>query len=485
MPISFNQINPSRVPGAAVEISAARAAQASVLQEYNALIIGQKLAAGTQAANTVISITSEAQAVTLCGRGSQLHRMARAWFRNNQSTRLFLGVLADDGAGVAASCTVTVTGPATAAGTLPLYIGGDLVSVAVNASDSANTIAAAINAAINANLDLPVTSAVSTNVVTITSRHKGLSFNGFDVRAAYQATDAIPAGVGVTITAMANGTTAPALATLISAMGDVQYNVIAHPYTDATSLTALEAELTSRFGPARMLDGVAITASAETHGNLITLGNGRNSPHSVIFATNRGPTAAFEFAAATAAVIAFYGAQDPARPFETLPLTGVLGPAESARFTKQERELLLADGISTAIVVAGTVQLERAITTYQVNASGVPDTAYLDLTTMLTLGLLRWSFRNRIRAKFARHKVADDTARFGTGQSVATPAIVKAECIAWFRDMEALGLVEDFDQFKRDVVVERNTDPTRIDILLPPNIVNPLIQTATKLEFRL
>jgi phage tail sheath gpL-like len=82
--------------------------------------------------------------------------------------------------------------------------------------------------------------------------------------------------------------------------------------------------------------------------------------------------------------------------------------------------------------------------------------------------------------------VADDTARFGTGQSIATPKTVKAECIAWFTEMEELGLVEDLAQFKRDVVVERNSsDPTRLDILLPPNIVNPLLQTATKFEFRL
>lgn len=484
--VQFNQIPPGgRVPGAYVEIDSRRAQQGSGLKAYAALIIGQKLAAGTAAANTIVPVTSEAQAVALAGRGSQLHRMARAWFRNNQETPTFLGVLADDGAGVAASCTITLTGPATAAGTLPLYVGGDLVNVAVNASDAANTVAAAIAAAINANADLPVTATVATNVVTVTARHKGLSFNGFDVRAAYQSTDAIPAGLGVTITAMASGTTAPALATLIAAMGDVQFDVIAHPYTDATSLTALETEMASRFGPLRMIDGIAVTASPETHGNLITLGNGRNSPHSVIFGTNRGPTPGFEFAAAAAAVIAYYGEIDPARPFETLPLTGVLGPAEAARFTQNERNLLLGDGISTVRIEGGVVQIERAITTYQVNASGVPDTAYLDVTTMLTLSALRTSFRNRIRTKFARHKVANDGTRFASGQFVVTPKTAKAECVAWFRDMEELGLVEDIDQFKRDVVVERNADPTRLDILLPANIVNPLVQTATRFEFRL
>jgi hypothetical protein len=39
--------------------------------------------------------------------------------------------------------------------------------------------------------------------------------------------------------------------------------------------------------------------------------------------------------------------------------------------------------------------------------------------------------------------------------------------------MEELGLVENFDQFKTDLVVERNaSDPNRLDFLLPPDIIN-------------
>ena len=56
-----------------------------------------------------------------------LHRMAIAWFASNKSTELWLGVLADNGAGVAATGTIVVTGPATATGTIPLYLGGVLV----------------------------------------------------------------------------------------------------------------------------------------------------------------------------------------------------------------------------------------------------------------------------------------------------------------------------------------------------------------------
>jgi phage tail sheath gpL-like len=52
-----------------------------------------------------------------------------------------------------------------------------------------------INAAINANLDLPVTSGVAANVVTVTHRHKGSCGNDFDMRVNYQDGEKTPAGV--------------------------------------------------------------------------------------------------------------------------------------------------------------------------------------------------------------------------------------------------------------------------------------------------
>ena len=72
----------------------------------------------------------------------------------------------DDGAAVAAAETLTFSGPATADGTLSVYIGGQKVSIAVASGDSADDMAAAMNAAINDEEDLLVTSTVLTNVVT-------------------------------------------------------------------------------------------------------------------------------------------------------------------------------------------------------------------------------------------------------------------------------------------------------------------------------
>jgi phage tail sheath gpL-like len=486
--ISFNAVPSSlRVPFVAVEFDNTRAQQGPAILPYRALLVGQKLTAGgTAVANTLYKVTTADQVLTLAGRGSMLHRMAMAYFANNKFSETWIGVLGDNGAGVQATGTITVTGPATATGTISLYLGGVRVPVAVVNGDAQNAIATAINAAINANLDLPVTSSVTTNVVTLTFRHKGLVGNEFDIRANYQDGESLPAGVSLAVVAMSAGTTNPVLTTLITALGDSWFQVVAHPYTDATSLTAIENEMASRFGPMRMIDGVAFTAKQDTFGNLATLGLGRNSQHSSIMAANSSPTPPMEIAAAVGAVAAYYAQIDPARPFQTLPLNGVLPPAETSRFTNSERNTLLFDGISVSKVVGGKVQLDRLITTFQTNSAGAADTSYLDVTTMFTLLYLRYSFRAQMTSRYPRHKLADDGARFGPGQAVMTPKIGKAEAIAWFRGMEELGLVENFDQFKRDLVVERNvSDPNRMDFLLPPDVINQLIVTGAQIQFRL
>lgn len=489
--VAFNDIpNDLRIPFTAIEFDNTRASQGPALLSYRALLIGQKIAAGTATADTIHRVTNADQVVTLAGRGSELHRMALAWFASNTSTELWIGVLDDDGSGVAATGTIQVTGSPTEAGTLALYIAGTRITVAVASGDAVNDVASAIEAAIDLKVDLPVSASVSTDTVTLTAKNDGTAGNDIDIRFNYLDTDASPAGFAATITGMASGATNPSLTNLIAALGDTWFNIIAHPYTDATNLGAIETELADRSGPLRMIDGVAITSAAGSHATLVTLGDGRNSPSSCIVAQEGANplTQPVQFAAETAALAAFYGAIDPARPFQTLAYSNALPVAESDKFTNQERNLLLFDGIATSKVNEGdtVVRIGRLITTYQTNDAGGADTSYLDVTTRLTLMYLRYSFRQRMLAKYPRHKLANDGVRLGSGQFVVTPSIGKAEAVGWFREMELLGLVENFDQFKADLVVERNdSDPNRLDFLLPPDLINQLIVTAVNLQFRL
>lgn len=487
MTISFNETPTNlRVPLVSVEISNSNAQQGPALLAYRVLLLGQMTSAGTATPDTLYRATSPDQVATLAGRGSQLHRMALAFFANNSATETWIAVVEDDDAAVAATGTVAFTGTATAAGTLSPYIAGVRVPVGVSVGQTAAQTATALAAAINASVNLPVTAAAATGTVTWTARNKGTAGNDIDVRLNYRDGESTPAGLSVVITDGSGGATNPSLTGVIAAMGDRWFQVIVHPYTDSGSLTAIETEMARRYGPTTSIDGIAITSAAGTQAQLATLGATRNSPHSIIVGQpGENPlTPPAEYAAAVAGVVSFSAQIDPARPFQTLVVRGVLSPAESDMFTRAERNLLLFDGVSTSVTDAGgVVQLERVITTYQTNASGQEDTSYLSAETMFTLLYARYSFRARM-SKFSRHKLANDGAKIGAGQAVVTPGIGKAEALSWFRDLENLGLLEDFDAFKAGLVVERNvSNPNRLDFFLPPNLVNQLVHVAGTLNF--
>jgi phage tail sheath gpL-like len=488
MSISFNSVpSNARVPFLYAEFDSSKAQQGSAIKSYKAMMFGQKTSAGTATADVPVLVTSVAQAITLFGRGSFLHMMVDKFLKVNKFTPLYVLPQADNGAGVTASGTLTVTGPATAAGTIYLYIAYQKIEVAVANGDAQNTIASNIKAALDLALDLPVSAGVASNVVTLTCRHKGLLGNDIDVRLNYQTGEANPAGVSIAIVAMASGTTAPVLTTSISNMTEEQFDVIAFPYNDSTSLTAIEAELDDRWGAIRQNDGQAITCKSDTLANLSTYGNARNSKHVCSVGSYKSPSPCYEIAASAAGVAAYYLQNDPARPLQTLELVGIGAPAATDDFTISERNTLLYDGIATIKASSDRkVLIERMITMYQVNAAGASDTAYLDITTKATLSYLRWDFRNYMLTKYPRHKLGNDDTRYGAGQAIITPKIGRAEAISRFRAWEDLGLVEGADQFKRDLIVERNSgDVNRLDFMLPPDLMNQLMVMGVQIGFLL
>lgn len=488
--VSFNQIPvQNRVPFAFVEFDNSRASQGASIQPWKILVLGQKLSAGTATALVPVQVSSEAQAKTLFGTGSMLARMFKFLLANNSVIEMWAVPQVDEGSGVAATGKLTVTGPATAAGTLALYIGGQVVNVAVAASDTADDVADAIVTAINADSSLPVTAAVDgtdANEANLTARHKGVAGNYIDVRLNYY-DETTPTGISVAITAMSGGTTNPSVTAALDAIGDDRYNAIVLPWTDAANLTAIESELADRWGPLTQNDGHAYAAFSGSSADAATLGNSRNSPHVSIAHSYKVPNPPWEVAAALVGQVANSASIDPARPVQTLVLSGILAPKITERLTQTERNNLLYDGISTLRVGdGGEVRIERVITTYKTNGVGADDPSYLDVETINTLSYLRYDFRTYFLTKYPRHKLASDGTRFAIGQAILTPNLARAECITKFRQWEELGLVEGIDQFKEDLIVERNAqDPNRLDIYLPPDLVNQFRVLAAQIAFRL
>jgi phage tail sheath gpL-like len=491
MPVQFDGIPVSiRVPGAYLEISNENAITG--LNDYptKALVVGQKLSGGTATALTPLLITSLDTARILFGAGSQLVHMLEKFKAADDFLEVWAIAQEDNGAGVAATGKLSVTGPATAAGTIALYIAGRLVEIGVAANASAATIATAIVAAITAKTSLPVTAAVdgvNNYEVNVTARHKGLNGNNLDLRINYYQDQVLPAGVGLTITPMSGGATNPDLAAVFTAIGDEWYTDIISPYTDTANIVVLENALKVRFGPLKMLEGHGYIAYSDTHGGLVTKGQGRNSPFVSAIGSKGSPTPPYEWAASLGAVCASEAERDPARPVQRVTLPEVLAPKITDRFAFDENNILLFNGISTFNVqIDGTVMLQRVVTTYLTNPAGAADPSYLDIEVLKTLSYLRYDMRTLINLRFPRYKLADDGTNFGEGQKIVTPRIIRHTLISRFKLWEENGLVEGAEQFKTDLIVERDaTDRNRVNALIPPNIINQFRVFAGKIEFLL
>lgn len=476
-----------RVPFVFVEFDPSKAFQGPSILNYQVLVIGQRTTTGSKSEKQIDLVTSADEAAAFYGNGSMMHRIFMAYFDNTKVVPVYGASLDDDGSGVPATGTFTISGTATADGTIVLYIAGKRITVVVLDTEAATAIGDNAVIEINAITDLPVTAANSTGTVTLTAKNDGEAGNDIDMRINYNDGEVLPAGVSIAVVAMASGATNPDIQDIIDIWGDEWYQVIICPFNDATNLTAMETELADRFTYSRMIDGLYVTGKKETLANLTTFGNGRNSQHVCCPYLQLVPTYIGDWVGAWGAQIAVEGQADPARPFQTLELKGILPPAITERFTLLENNQLLTDGIATFYVDSGgKVRIQRAITMYQTNPQSAPDIAYLDVNTLLNLMYLRFDFRNAILTKYARSKLADDGTNFGTNQPIITPSIGKAEAIAKFRQWEALGLVENVDQFKNDLIVERNaSDPNRLDWFMTPDLINQFRVGGATIQFLL
>ena len=490
MTIAFDKIaNTQRVPGSYTEFNNELANQGATLKAYRALIIGQVLAGSVAELGKMAQVSRKEQVTVLAGAGSMLAIGAASWFANmGDQVETWILPLADDVAAVAATGSIKLTGTVQEAGILSVYVCGELVRVPAVLDDTAEVMAGKLVDVINAKAVLAVTASVQADVVTLTAKNKGTVGNELDVRLNYYHYDeATPKGMVVTITAMAGGSGNPLLDDVLADLGDKQFDVVINPYLDSASLISLEEEMEDRWGPMRAIDGMVFSAKCSGYAALSTLGNGRNSPFVSIAGLPQCPNHPFALAAAVAGQAAFAAQNDPARPFQTLKLVGILAPKETELLTDQERNLLLFNGISTLKVSAtGDVQIEMLITTYKTGAYGQDDDSYLMVNTIWTLSYLRYDWDAYIVSKYPRHKLADDGNKFARGQPIMTPKLMHAEMVAratlWSHD---LGLVENVEQFTADSYAERHSsNPNRLDSLMVPDLVNQMCVFANKIQFK-
>lgn len=495
MSVSFNTIPSSGilVPLFYAEMDNSQANTATATQPT--VIFGHALSGSSMPVNELTLVTSVSELRSMAGAGSQLARMAAA-YRNIDTAGQLWAVAIPEPTGTPASCIISITGALVSTGVISLYIGKTRIQSIAQVEDDISNVSSDLVNAINAVPDLPVIATLGDSFeksVVLTAKHPGLCGNEIPVCVNYYGSaggEYMPDGINVTVSAMSGGTGAPSFDDAISSLGDEDCDFIAFPFNDSASLDAIGLAMndsTGRWAPGRQSYGHVYSAKMGTVADLQAFGTTRNDQHVTINGLEPAvQTCADEWAAAETARNAVFIRADPARPTQTGQLNGVLPAPAGKRFQKTQRNTLLNSGIATSYAQGSNAYIERAVTTYQKNKYGEADNSYLDSETLHTSAYVLRALETCITSKYDRSKLASDGTRFGSGQAILTPSVIKAEMCAQYQSMEEDGLVENFDLFKKYLVVERDKNDTdRVNVLFPPDYINQLRVFALVNQFRL
>lgn len=483
------------------------------VQRPKSLLVGYANVGAPCQLDVPIPIGQLAQATQNFGQGSMLEGMFARFFDNSYGQLVYGVAITPPPSGVAATGSIKIDTAATDAGTLVVYIAGHKIAIKVASGDTPDAIASNLAAAIQqppglGEIGIPVTATVATDTVTLTCNWVDVTGNDIDLRDNYLGTrgaEVMPAGVTITYShpnnvvepgsnggKLGGGSGVADCTAAIIALGEEDYEYVALPFNDTANLRDWNMEYgfgdTGRWGWMRQLYGHIFGARRDTFGNAITWGEGNNNaPISTMAFEINSPTPNWEWAASYCSKAGRALLNDPARPLQTLELTGVKPAPFHQRFIKSENNNINLWGQAVQTVDPnGVPMILRESTQYQENQYGQTDDAYELVTTLATLARLFRNQRQAITSKFPRHKLADDGTRFGPGQAIITPSIAKAELIAEYAEDEYNGLVENSAAFVQNLLVVRNVNnPNRLDIVYPPDLVNQLRIFAVLAQFRL
>lgn len=489
--ISFNEI-PLQIfrPGIFIEIDPSLALNGLPVFKQRTVMYGQLGTSPEALPNQLYQVITKSEASTLFGVDSMLTAMVERFRDVNPYQELLIVPLAENGAGTAATATITVSGSATRGYTQPIYVGDKRYQLGISLGEAAATTAGRLVTLINNDPSSYVTASATGAEVTLTVKWKGETGNDLNVSTRYYRDDAVAPGVGFTLVNFNGGTGNPDLTPGIDALDDLtQYQGFINPYTDSANMDLIRAELDNRWGPLNQRDGRVFSAKKAGVADLNTYALARNSQHhAVIDVTENAASSTWEWAASFGANIMFYGATDPGRPFQTLELKGIKGAPEGSRRLPEENETMLRNGVSTHVVgIDGKVRIERAVTTYSTNQVGAEDTAYKSLNTVMLMSYYRRSVINRFELRYPRHKLAlSGHPAAGYSSNIVTPETAIAEFLAHYEQMINAGLMDDFNGYKTDILAEKNSSQRgRLDVFDRPRPIDQFHQLAVRSAFSL
>ena len=478
--ITFTEIFDLNIPFVQAELVKAVSTTGTIKQEFTALIFGQKTAAGTAVANQVLDIFSPEEAQAKFGKTSMLAAAIGRYYDINKSVKLKVIALDDEGAGTAATSTLTLSGTATSAGTLAYYVNGRAYKVAVSVGDAAADVATLLTSKIAEFDDNQFTAADALAVLTATAVHKGTYGNTLKAIMNYNVDDVTPAGLTAVIVDFASGAGDPDLETtgVIGILEENQFNLIAQPYEDNANLILIDTALTDNFKATDMLDGFCLVGVNDTVTNLTTKTDIINTPFITVLDNNSVFATGFEQASGMIALIGDIAQSDPSSGYLNKVLSGFLPLAERIR---TERNVLAGGGVATVRTQGSTVIVDRTVTTLQKDDQSISIAVdETDLRVFLTISYVRYTFVVRM-SQYQNYKVGNDDDNFGAGIRIITPNLYKQNLIINYEQLVTDAVCEDLQGFEDSVIVEKVGN--RINSSMQIDVINVLLQQAMQIKY--
>ena len=487
--ITFNEV-PSNAAASAVFVEQEPVSRIGALPliPHRLLLVGQYNTGKTPTANVPQLLLDEADAWDRYGRGSLLALQYKAAFAATRgAVPIYALPLADAGAAVKATGTIALTGPATANGTLAVYVGGVRVPVAVSAADTATEVGDALAAAVNANLDLPVTAANVTGTVTFTVRWGGAAGNQIKLEVNRLDTDATPAGIAAVVTDIGDavaGANDPDATTALAGLGGTWYTEIVYPYQGDAELDRLEAAGDARAdaGVKRMFAG--FIGYTDTLANFLTALGDRNSQWTTIVPVHGSSTPGYVIGASAAGVYARVQQATPGRPAKGQVIPGVLAADANDLTYSAQDTVVKAGGSTTRNLAGGRVALIDLVTTRTETDLGA---ATDDWRFTVIIGNLQFKLyaleQTFLGSPFDQGVVLSD-ADVGGPTFGIRPSTVKAYAIGLIDGWIGLGLSTSRDEIVSNTVAAIDgSNPGRINLLIPDIASAGLRIVAAKLEW--
>lgn len=391
MPVTASAV--ARVVGIDTHFKNLRGSSAQSLpQQIGILAQGATAAAGYSLLPR--RITSAAEAASVYGFGSPIHLAALELFPpvggGVGSIPVTVFPLNDDGAGVAATGTITPAGAAPATATFYARISGILSSpVAIASGASVAVQVAAFVAAINAILQMPVLAVNNTTNVTLNAKWKGATGN--EIKVEILDSNLNPAlGSLNTVVNPATGSADPVVTTALAGIGGDWITLLINSFhgTNTTVLDAIQVKGEARWDQQVRRPFVAICGNDEAvlataTGTTSTRKTDRVNCQVVSPGSVHLPV---QIAAAQVREIAKVADDNPPTDYGSRKVTTLIPGPDSVQWDYATRDAAVKAGCSTIQVKNGVVCLSDIVTMYHPDGEIPPAYRYVvDIMKLMTV----------------------------------------------------------------------------------------------------